>query len=91
MRPLLRLTLSQANFSTSTLSWNCGEHSKFIVGRILLTFLFEISMTNSDALFDVIVAGLHPIPWVELFFIARGLKFLLFSGSIFQLKFVGYN
>ena len=82
--------LSQANISTSTLSWNCGEHCDFIAGRILHHFSFEISMTNSD-LFDLTVAGLLPISWMSLISIAHGLNFLLTSGSILHLESVGYD
>ena len=42
-------------------TWKCGEHGKFIVRRILLSFSFEISMTTSDSLFDLKVASLIPI------------------------------
>ena len=75
IRPWLWLTLMQANVSTSTLSWNCGEQSAFIVGKFLLSFSFETSMTNSNSLFDLMVAGLLPIYWVKLFSIAHGLNF----------------
>ena len=69
---LTLVDLAQANLSTSTLSWNCGEHSDVIFGRILLSCSFEISMKNSDSLFDLIVTGLISIFWVKLFSIARG-------------------
>ena len=49
------------NISTFTFSWKCGEHSDVIVGKILYNFSFEITMTNQDALFDLMVAGSHPI------------------------------
>ena len=61
MKTWLWLILWHANVSTSTLSWNCGEHSDVIVGKMLLSFSFEISMTNLDSLFDLMVAGLLPI------------------------------
>ena len=48
-------------------------------------------MINSDALFDIMVAGLLPIYWVRLFSIAHGLNVLFFSGSIMQVKCVGYD
>ena len=79
IRPWLWLFLSQANISTSTFCWNCGEHSDVIVGRILLSFSFEISMTNSQSLFDLIVAGLLPTSQVKLISIAHGLIVLFFS------------
>ena len=82
------LILSQAFVSTSTLSWNCGEHSEFVVGIISLSFLFEISMTNSDYFFHLMVAGSPPISWAKLFSIANELNFLLISRSILHLKSV---
>ena len=91
IRPLLWLTLSHANILTSNLSCNCGEHSDVIVGRILLSYSFEISMTNLDSLFDLIVAGLFPISGVKLFSIAHRLNVLFFSGFILHLKCVGYH
>ena len=54
----LWLILPQSNISTSTLSFYCGKHSDFIVGRFF--FSLEISTTISDSLFEVIVAGLLP-------------------------------
>ena len=89
IRPRLWLILLHANISTSTLSWNCEEHSDIIVGRILLSYLFEISMINSDSLFDLMVAGLVPISWVKLFHIGHGLNILFFSGSILHLNCIG--
>ena len=83
--------LSHANISSSIVSWITGEHSDVIVGRILLSFSFEISMINSDSLVDLMVAGLLPISWVKLFSIAHGLNVLFFSGSILHLKCVGYD
>ena len=71
-----------SNYSTLTLSWNCGEPSDVIV---------EISMINSDSLFDFMVAGLLPISWVRLFSIGHGLNALFFSGSILHVKCVGYD
>ena len=59
--------MSQANISTSTLSLYCGKHNDSIVGRILLSFLFEFSMTSLHSLFDPMIAGLLPISWVKLF------------------------
>ena len=91
IRPLLWLILSQANDSTSYLSWNCEDHSDFIVERSLLLLSLEISMTNLDSLIDLMVAGLLPISRVKLFSIAYGLNFLFFSGSILHLKCVGYD
>ena len=65
--------MSQANISTSTLlSLICGEYSDFVVGRILLYFSHEISMTISDSLFDLVVAGLLHISGVKLFSIVKG-------------------
>ena len=84
------LILSQANISTSTLSWNYGEHSDFIVGKILLSFSLEVSMTNSDLFFVLMVAGLLPNSWVNLFYIAHGFNFLLFSRSILHLRCIGF-
>ena len=81
----------QATIFTFTLSWNCGEPSDVIVGRILLYFSFEISMTNSDFLFDLMVAGLLPISWVRLFSIAHVLNVLFPSWSILHLECVGYD
>ena len=78
IRPWLWLILFQATISTLTLSWNCGESSDVIVGRILLTFSFEISMINSDSLFNLIIAGLLQISWVRLFSIALGLNVVFF-------------
>ena len=59
IRPLLWLILSHAIISTSIHSWCCGKHNYFILERTLLSF--EISMTKSDSLFDLMVAGLLPI------------------------------
>ena len=91
MRLWLWLILSQANISICILSWNYGEHSDVIVGKILLSFSFEISLSNLDSLFDLMGAGLHPNSWVKLFSIAHGLTFIYFSGSIFYVTCVGYN
>ena len=55
--------LSQAFISTLTFSQNCGKHSEFIDWRILLSFSFEISMKNSDSLFDLLAGASLPIPW----------------------------
>ena len=76
IRAWLCLILSRANISTATLSWNRGEHSNVIVGKVLLSFSFEILMTNSDSLFDLMIAGLLPISWVRFFSIAHGLNIL---------------
>ena len=81
----------QANVSTSALSWNCGEHNDVIVRKILIYFSFEITMTDLDSLFDLMVARLLPSLWVKLFSIAHGLHVLSFSGSILHLKCVGFN
>ena len=62
-----------------------------LVGRILLTFSFEISMTNSTSFFDPMLAGFLPISFVKLFPIAYGSNFLLFHGPILHLKCVGYD
>ena len=70
--------LSQVNISTSNPSWNCGEHSDFILGRILLSFSLESSMINSDTLFDLMVESLLPFFWAKLFYIAHGLNFAFF-------------
>ena len=83
--------LLQASISTSTLSWYCGKLNDCKVGSILLSFLFEISMTNSDSLFDLMAAGLLPTSWMKLFSIAHGLDFLFISRSILHLKCVGYD
>ena len=83
--------MSQASISTLTLSWMCGEQNDVIVGIIFLSFSFEITMINSDSLFDFMVAGLLPIFRVKLFSIAHGLNVLFFSGSIFHLKCVGHD
>ena len=40
-------------------------------------------MINSDSLFDILVAGLHPI--------SSELNVLFFSGSILYVKRVGYD
>ena len=71
--------------------WNCGEQSDVIVGRFLLYFSFEISMANSDSLFDFMVVGLLPIYWMKLFSIANRLNVLFSSGSILHPKCVGYE
>ena len=60
-----------------------------MVGRFF--FSFEILMTNSDSLFDLMVAGLLPISLVKLFSITHGLNVFFFSGSILYLKCVGYD
>ena len=57
----------------------------------MFSFLFEISMTNSNSLFDLILASLLPISWVRLFSIAHGLNFFLFSGCILHLNYVGFD
>ena len=75
--------LSKANISTSTLSWNCGEHSDLVV--------VGISITKSGLLFDPIVVGSLPLSWMKLFSTAHGLIFLSFSGSILHPKCVGYE
>ena len=62
-----------------------------MVGKILLSISFEISMINSDLLVDLMVAGLVPISWVRLFSIAHGLNVLLFSGFILHVTCVGYD
>ena len=48
----------------------------------MLSFSFEILMTNSDSLFDLMIAGLLPISWVDLISTAHGLNVIFFSGSI---------
>ena len=73
------------------LYWNCGEHSDVVVERTLISFSFEIFMTNSDSLFDLMVADLLPISLMKLFSIAHGLNVIFFSGSILHLKCVGYD
>ena len=40
---------------------------------------------------DFTVAGLLPISWAKLFYIAHELNFNLFSGYFLNLKFVGYE
>ena len=55
------------------------KHSEFVVGGVLLYFLFENSMTNSDSLFDLMVAGFLPISWVKLFSTAYGLSYIWFT------------
>ena len=50
----------------------------------MLSFAFEISITNSNSLFDLMVADLVSISWMKLFSIAHSLNFLLFHGSIFR-------
>ena len=82
---------ARCGISTLILSWNCGEDSDVIVGRFLLSFSLEILMTNSDSLFDLMVAGLLPISWLKLFSIAHGLNVLFFCVSILHLKCVGYE
>ena len=79
------MILSEATISTLNLSWNCGEPSYVIVGRILLSFSFEISIIISDSLVDLMVAGLPQISWVRLFSIAHGLKVLFY----FRVHFAG--
>ena len=59
----------------------------FLVGRILLCFSFDISMTNSDSFFDLMDAGFLPVSLVKFFSIAHGLKFLFLSGFILHPKF----
>ena len=60
MRSWFSLILSQANISTSTFSWNCGKYSDVIVGKIVPSFSLEVSITNSESLFDLMVAGFLP-------------------------------
>ena len=48
------------------------ENNDFIVGSMLLSFPFEISMTNSDSLFDLMVKGLLPTSWVKPFLLPTG-------------------
>ena len=67
------------------------EPSNVIVGRILLSITFEISMINSVSLVDLMVARLLPISWVRLFSIAHGLNVPFFSGSVLHVKCVGYD
>ena len=67
---------------------NHGKHNEFKVGRSLLSFSFEISMTNSDSLFYLIVAGLFPNSWVKFCFVAYDLNCILFSVYILHLKCV---
>ena len=69
----------------------CGKHNDFIIGRILLSFSFEFSMTNLDSLFHLMVAGLLIFSCLNLFSIVYVLSFLFFSGSISNLKCVGYE
>ena len=64
------------------------KKNDFVLGSILLSLLFEISMKSSDSLFDLKIAGFIPISWVKLFPVAHGLNFLFISGSIFHLKYV---
>ena len=73
------LIFLQASISTSTLLWNCGDHNDCIAGRILLYFSFEISMTKSHSLFDLMVAGLLQFFGVKNFSLAHGWNVLLFS------------
>ena len=89
IRPLLWLILLQANIWTLSLSWYRRKFNDFIVGKTLLPFSFEISMTKSDLLFEHMVAGLLSIYWVKLFYVAHGLIFFLFSGSFLHKKCVG--
>ena len=80
--------LSRATVSPAILSWNCGEHSDFKVRRALLSFSFEISMTNSHSVFDLMLAGSLLISLVQLLSIAHGLNFLLQSTSRTKIHFV---
>ena len=90
MRPWRWLILSQSNISASTLSWNSGELSDVTIGRILLSFSFEISTTNSDSLFDLMVTGLLSFYFMKLSSNTQGLNVIFFSGTILHLKCVGY-
>ena len=63
---------------SKALSFCCGKHNDFLVGRILLPFLFEISMIKSNLLLNLMVASLLPFSWVKLFPIAHGFKLFFF-------------
>ena len=79
------------NISASTFSLHCGKHNDFIVGRIWLSSSLDISMTNSDSLFDFMVSGLLPTTWVKLFSIIYVLNFPFFPESTLHLKSVAYE